>query len=73
MKHALLRISFGFAALFFTTQCATTTETEKPTLEARRALLSEKQEPRVRDSVGVDTTGASATAPDAKISATEQP
>ncbi|OUJ72486.1 hypothetical protein [Hymenobacter crusticola] len=73
MKHSLLTLLFGLATLLLTTQCATTIETEKPSLEARRALLSEKQEPRVRDSVGIDTTGASATAPDAKVSATEQP
>ncbi|WP_324671665.1 hypothetical protein [Hymenobacter sp. GOD-10R] len=73
MKHALLTILSGFSTLLLTTQCATTTEAEKPSLEARRALLSEKPEPRVRDSVGVDTTGASATAPDAKVSATQRP
>ena len=72
MKHTLHTIAFSLATLLLTTQCATTTETEKPTLEARRALLSEKPEPLVRDSVGVDTAGA-ATAPDAKISDTQRP
>ena len=73
MKHSLLTILFGLLTLLLTTQCATTIETEKPSLEARRAMLSEKPEPRVRDSIGVDTAGAATTAPDAKVSATQRP
>ena len=73
MKKPVLSLILGLAALLLTTQCATTTETEKPSLEARRAILSEKPEPRVLDSVTVDTSGAAATAPDAKQSATPRP
>lgn len=73
MKKSLLPSLFGFVLLLAAAGCAATPESSAPTLEARRALRLEQPEPRVRDTLGVDTTGAAATAPDARLSAQPKP
>ncbi|QDA59143.1 tetratricopeptide repeat protein [Hymenobacter jejuensis] len=66
MRSTILPLLSGALVLLLTTQCATTVETEKPrTLTSQREMQHEPGNPRY-----IDSTGAAATAPDAKLSAT---